>query len=109
MEPSKPLRLVEITPAELNRRLSAGDRPLLLDVREPWEWRMHRIPGATHVPLGQLRARLGELDPARETICVCEHGVRSAEAALFLTWLGFQDAKSLAGGMSVWPGPRESG
>lgn len=50
-----------------------------------------------------------ELDPERETICICEHGVRSAEAALFLTWRGFADAKSMAGGMSVWPGRRESG
>ena len=74
----------------------------ILDVREPDEWAEGRIPGAVHIPLGDLAARAGELDPEQPVIVVCRSGVRSLYGAEILLKSGFADAKSLAGGMLDW-------
>ena len=78
----------------------------VVDVREPDEWAGGRIPGAIHVPLGELGLRKGELDPARPVVAVCRSGRRSVTAADALRGAGFADVASLAGGMNAW---RESG
>ena len=57
-----------ITPSELQERLDAGDRPELLDVREPWEFELARIEGSKLIPMGELSERVSELDPAAETV-----------------------------------------
>ncbi|HEV3212451.1 MAG TPA: rhodanese-like domain-containing protein [Acidimicrobiales bacterium] len=74
---------------------------LLLDVREPDEFDAGHAPGATSVPLGELGARLDELEGARMVVCVCRSGVRSAAAAEALTGAGY-DAANLVGGMLAW-------
>ena len=76
----------------------------VLDVREPDEWNgeLGRIPGARHLPLGELRARLGELPRDRPVIAVCRAGGRSAEASLILEQAGFARAANLSGGMIRW-------
>ena len=74
----------------------------IVDVREPDEWDEGHIPGAIHIPLGDLAARLGELDPTRPVIAVCRSGQRSLLAAEELGAVGFGDAVSLAGGMIAW-------
>jgi rhodanese-related sulfurtransferase len=71
-------------------------------VREPWEVALAGLPGAVVIPLGQLSARLGELDPARETIVVCHHGVRSLHACMFLEAHGFGRVANLSGGTEAW-------
>jgi rhodanese-related sulfurtransferase len=76
----------------------------IVDVREPEEWAEGRIPGSVHIPLGSLAQRSGELDPARETIVVCQAGVRSLTGADILLKAGFADAKSLQGGILAWAG-----
>jgi rhodanese-related sulfurtransferase len=76
----------------------------VVDVREPDEWNgeLGRIPGARHLPLGELRARLGELPRDRPVVAVCRSGGRSAEASLILEQAGFPRAANLAGGMIRW-------
>lgn len=74
---------------------------VVLDVREPHEWDAGHVDGAVHIPLGELTARVGELDPQAETLVVCHLGGRSAQAT---AWLGQQghDVTNLAGGMDAW-------
>ncbi len=79
---------------------------LLLDVREPWEFELAaiRVPGATtlHIPMRQVPARLGELDPSRPVLCICHHGMRSAQVVAFLERAGFASVYNLAGGIDAW-------
>jgi rhodanese-related sulfurtransferase len=87
--------------------LCAGDAPpLLLDVREDWEVAVAaiRLAGTPprHIPMGQIPERLAELDPAQPVICVCHHGMRSAQVAHFLTREGFETVYNLAGGIDAW-------
>ena len=90
----------EIPPAEAAGRLAATDAQLL-DVREAWEVETAALPGATVIPLGELPARLGELDRDRPVIAVCHHGVRSLRAAEGLADAGFE-AASVSGGIDAW-------
>jgi adenylyltransferase/sulfurtransferase len=92
----------EITPVELKRRLDAGDDLLILDVREPNEYQINRIPGSTLIPLGELPRRYHELDPGREIICHCKMGGRSAKATEFLRSVGLARTKNLRGGILEW-------
>ena len=79
---------------------------VLLDVREPWEVALAAIevPGATtrFVPMREIPARLGELDPAQPVVCICHHGARSAQVVAFLERMGFASAYNLAGGIDAW-------
>jgi rhodanese-related sulfurtransferase len=74
---------------------------VVLDVREDHEWSAGHIEGATHIPLGQLQARVGELDPAARTLVVCHVGGRSARATAWLHAQG-HDVVNLEGGMEAW-------
>jgi rhodanese-related sulfurtransferase len=94
--------LSEIDPTELQRRLSNGDRPLILDVREPWEIATASVAGTHNIPMGEIPSRLTELDPDRETIVMCHHGVRSAQVARYLARSGFEQVLNLAGGIDAW-------
>ncbi len=94
----------ETTPEELNARLRAGAPVFILDVREPHEFQIARIPGSLLIPLGQLPSRLNELPPAsdgREIIVHCKSGVRSAKAVAILQEHGIE-AKNLKGGILAW-------
>jgi rhodanese-related sulfurtransferase len=73
----------------------------LLDVREPEEWVAGHAPDATHVPLGQLVARLDEVPADRDVVVVCRSGVRSAQATAYLNQVG-RRAVNLDGGMHAW-------
>ena len=101
----------QLTARELAQWRSATDRPapVLLDVREPWELAICHIEGAVAIPLGQLGARLGELDPARPLVCVCHHGSRSQQAAVALDHAGFTDVHNLRGGIDAWADEVEPG
>lgn len=94
----------QIVPAELAAWLAdaARDKPLLLDVREPWEWEAARIEGAQHIPMREVPARLGELDPGRAVVAVCHHGGRSMQVAMFLEKNGFAEVHNLQGGVDAW-------
>ena len=94
--------LEEITARELKRRLDAGDDLAIVDVREPHEWAICRIPGARLVPLGTLAARLHEFDSARAYVLHCKSGVRSAKAVTQLRQAGFRRLLNLRGGILAW-------
>ncbi|RPH64771.1 MAG: sulfurtransferase [Burkholderiales bacterium] len=79
-----------------------GAAPLLLDVREHWEVALCALPGSVHVPMREIPARLDELDPSRPIVCVCHHGVRSLQVAMFLEHRGFDAVFNLAGGLDAW-------
>lgn len=93
-----------IEPAALAAWLSDERRakPLLLDVREPWEWQTARIEGAQHIPMREIPARLGELDPDQEVVAICHHGGRSQQVAMFLEKNGFAKVHNLTGGVDAW-------
>jgi adenylyltransferase/sulfurtransferase len=91
------------TVEELSQRLSNGERPFILDVREPNEFQICRIPGSVLIPLAQLPQRLAEL-PSRETelIVHCKMGGRSAKAVTQLQERGYAQARNLEGGILAW-------
>ncbi len=92
----------KIDPVSLKARLDQGESVLILDVREPFEIVLAPFPGATHIPMGDIPSRLTELDPDRETVVVCHHGVRSAQVAMYLAQMGFERVLNLAGGIDAW-------
>jgi len=100
---------LEISAAELAEARRRADEPLLLDVREPFEWEIARIAGATHLPLGELAVRVGELDGHREVVTYCHRGVRSLRAAEILRAAGFARVRSLRGGIDAWAREVEPG
>jgi rhodanese-related sulfurtransferase len=75
---------------------------LLIDVRENWEYAHRRVPGALHIPMGQLPMRLSELDSNRPVAVICEHGSRSQSAAAFLGEHKFQVIYNVIGGTDNW-------
>ncbi len=88
---------------ELRERLNGTDgRPVILDVREPWEFSICALPGSTHIPLAQIPARLGELRKDGEIVVVCHYGIRSQHVAGFLQHEGYDRVYNLRGGIDAW-------
>jgi rhodanese-related sulfurtransferase len=93
----------QMTASELSVRLKeGGDLPLILDVREPWEYAICRIAGARLLPMRDIVRSLPQLDPRRETVVLCHHGIRSQQVALYLEHQGFSEVINLEGGMAAW-------
>jgi adenylyltransferase/sulfurtransferase len=92
----------EITVEELKRRIDQRDNIFILDVRNPEEYQICRIPGSTLLPLPELPHRFRELDRAREIVVHCKSGMRSLKAQQFLRQQGFQKIKNLKGGILAW-------
>ena len=94
----------EIAPTELRDWLDdpSREKPVLLDVREPWEHERARIAGAQLLPMREVPARIAEIDPAREVVSICHHGGRSMQVALFLENQGFKRVHNLKGGIDAW-------
>ena len=91
----------DITVTELAERVKTNHLKLI-DVREPHELEISRLPNATNIPLGQLAARLSELDSAEDMVLFCKSGARSARALELLTSAGFKKVKNLKGGINAW-------
>jgi rhodanese-related sulfurtransferase len=94
--------VTEITPSELQARRTAGGGPVVVDVREAWELQLASIPGVLHIPMNDIPARLGELDPNGEIVVMCRSGGRSMQVAQFLARNGFQSVANLTGGILAW-------
>jgi rhodanese-related sulfurtransferase len=95
----------DMEPGELHQLLQNcknGDCPVVVDVREPWEYRQGHVPGAVLIPLGQLSARLNELDPQRPVAVICASGNRSQSAAALLGQKGFKTVYNVSGGTGAW-------
>jgi rhodanese-related sulfurtransferase len=93
---------LQISPKAVSERIVRGDKLLLVDVREQWEYDLCKLPGAKLVPLGALPANLATLLDAEDVICYCHHGMRSLDAAVWLRQQGVESAKSMAGGIERW-------
>ena len=76
--------------------------PVLLDVREPWEWQLARIDGSQHIPMRDIPARAAELDKTQPTVIICHHGMRSLQVVAFLQRQGFANLHNLHGGIDAW-------
>jgi adenylyltransferase/sulfurtransferase len=94
----------EIGVRELQDRLSRGEKPLLVDVRQPWEHELAHLPGDVLIPLPELPERTAEIRPAagQLVVCYCHHGIRSLHAVMVLAGAGLRDAVSLHGGIAAW-------
>jgi rhodanese-related sulfurtransferase len=77
-------------------------RPLLLDVREPWEFETCHITGAMLIPMQTIPSRHGELEADAPVVCICHHGGRSMQVAAFLEQNGFTQVTNLTGGVHAW-------
>jgi rhodanese-related sulfurtransferase len=88
--------------AERGGAPNGPEAPLLLDVREPWEFAVCRIEGSRLLPMGRIPAALGELDRERETVVICHHGIRSLQVARWLERQGFRQVTDLDGGLDAW-------
>ncbi|MEO7496371.1 MAG: rhodanese-like domain-containing protein [Massilia sp.] len=80
----------------------ARARPLLLDVRENWEFDTCKIDGSTQIAMNTIPARIEELDEEAEIVCICHHGARSMQVAAFLERHGFAKVSNLTGGIHAW-------
>jgi rhodanese-related sulfurtransferase len=92
----------DISATDLSARLSLASDLLLLDVREPHELAISALRGSKNIPLGELAARLSELDSAREMVVFCKAGTRSKRALELLVSAGFRKVKNLKGGINAW-------
>ena len=93
----------QIQPTDLKAMLDSGAPVLLLDVRQPEEHTYCRLPGSVLIPLGELHARTGEIDPGEALVVVyCHHGIRSISGAAILLHAGLPNVASLAGGIERW-------
>jgi rhodanese-related sulfurtransferase len=94
--------LPEITPTALAEKLKSTAPPLLVDVREPHEYRFCRIEGAQLKPLGDIDDWAPDLDREADIVLMCHTGVRSGHATLYLQHLGFKHVANLRGGIDAW-------
>jgi adenylyltransferase/sulfurtransferase len=92
----------EITPVELKAKMDAGESFMLVDVREPYEYEIAKIPGSVLIPLGEIERRAEELPEDTEIILQCRSGMRSAQALGFLQSKGFTNLANLKGGILAW-------
>jgi len=94
---------LEITPAEVKRRLDAGEKIRLIDVRELFEFQQARIEGAELIPMRSVPAELPSLDTgAAPLVVICHHGMRSLQVANWLREQGVEDCRSMQGGIDRW-------
>lgn len=93
-----------LTAPDLAQWLADPSRPapVLLDVREPWEIATAQIAGCVDIPMRDIPARSEELDDEAQIVCICHHGARSANVAMFLEGHGFKHVFNLQGGIDAW-------
>jgi rhodanese-related sulfurtransferase len=94
----------QLTPQQLADWLADPSRPkpVLLDVREPWEFQICSLPDSRHMPMSSVPARKDELDPESEVVVICHHGSRSFQVGAFLESAGFRSIFNLRGGVDGW-------
>jgi rhodanese-related sulfurtransferase len=90
------------SPTDLKTYLDTGKQPLLLDVREPWEFEICQIEGSQLLPMRQIPAKVETLKPDQEIVVICHHGIRSRQVGYFLERVGFTQVINLTGGVEAW-------
>jgi len=93
---------LEIGPKDLQRMRTAGEKHVVVDVREKWELDVAALPDVRHIPLGELQARFAELPKDRPLVMFCRSGRRSMDATVFLRQHGYDQAVNLRGGVLSW-------
>jgi rhodanese-related sulfurtransferase len=93
---------LEIAPAELKQTLDRGDKILLIDVRELWEYDIAHIADSKLIPMGSIPANLQSIDSGEPVVCYCHHGMRSLDVTVWLRAQGVENVRSLAGGIDRW-------
>ncbi len=91
-----------ILPEELKKRLDAGEKPILLDVREPWEFSICKIEGSVNISMSEPEKLINELNANDEIIAICHHGMRSFQVCNYLKNNGFNKVLNLDGGIDSW-------
>lgn len=89
-------------PEELKKRLDAGEKPILLDVREPWEFSICKIEGSVNISMSEPEKLISELNANDEIIAICHHGMRSFQVCNYLENNGFNKVLNLDGGIDSW-------
>jgi len=93
----------QMTPTQLRDHLeTASTTPLLIDVREPWEFDICALDNSILIPMGQIPAKIDTLDPEQEIVVICHHGIRSAHVCRYLEHQGYDKTINLAGGVDAW-------
>jgi rhodanese-related sulfurtransferase len=96
-------QIEEVTPAQVRQMQDRKDNVLYLDVREPNEWNLGRIPQAVHLPRGNLESKVeAMIDRAQKVVIYCARGNRSALAALTMKQMGYENVASMSGGIQGW-------
>lgn len=96
-------QIAEVTPEEVQAMRARNESAVYLDVREPNEWNLGRIPGAVHLPLGNLETRIESVvDRGQRVVVYCARGNRSALAALTMKQMGYDNVSSMARGIGGW-------
>lgn len=97
------MAIKQLSVQELQAKLAgAGPKPVLLDVREPWEFQTCALPGSLHIPMREIPKRLQELKKDGDIVVVCHHGNRSQQVGLFLQNQGYENLYNLQGGVDAW-------
>ena len=91
-----------ILPEELKKRLDAGEKPILLDVREPWEFSICKIEGSVNISMSEHEKLISELNANDEIIAICHHGIRSFQVCNYLENNDFNKVLNLDGGLDSW-------
>jgi rhodanese-related sulfurtransferase len=91
-----------IVPAELQKKIAAGEKLQMIDVREAWEFETARIQGSILIPMGDVARRISEIDPDSEIVVICHHGGRSMQVGALLERQGFSKITNLSGGVDAW-------
>jgi rhodanese-related sulfurtransferase len=96
--------MLELSAVQLELRLTEAqpNHPVLIDVREPWEFALCKIAGSLLIPLNQLNEAINDMDPQQETVMICHTGVRSRVAGNHLQRYGFTKIYNLSGGVHAW-------
>ncbi len=93
----------EFNAAQLKTYLgTCNEQPLLLDVRQPWEFDLCKIENSVSIPMAQIPSELESLDSNRETVVICHHGIRSRRVGNYLEQAGFSNIINFSGGVSQW-------
>lgn len=91
-----------ISPEHLKEMLDGGKAPRLIDVRDPWEFELCRIPGSENIPMSELSGKLEHIDHQADLVLICHHGVRSRQVVAYLESAGFTLVQNLDGGVDGW-------
>ena len=91
-----------LTATQLKARIDNGDMPVLLDVREDWEYDICHLPDSLNISMGNTQQMLEQLSHAAETVVICHHGIRSYQVACYLEQNGFSNIINLEGGVDAW-------